>query len=81
MFNNIRNKRYKMKLATNSGTRMIEEQYYVTGFGKVMFLRDSIENIFSLIDLNNVCRFAYDYTKQDAFVALMYRKQFNFQCN
>ena len=43
-----------MELATNAGTRIIEEESNVSGFVKVMLSINSIENKFSLRDLKNV---------------------------
>ena len=34
MVNNIRNVRYNMELANNAGTKIIEEEAYVTSFRK-----------------------------------------------
>ena len=39
MVHNILNSRYNMKLATNSGARIIEKEVDETGFGKVMLSR------------------------------------------
>ena len=64
-----------MELETNAGTRIIEEEVYVTGFGKVMFSRDAIPNNFALRDLKNVFRVTYDSSKKDAFVAHMDKKK------
>ena len=60
MVNNTRNLRYNMELATNAGRKIIEEEADVTGFGKLMFSRDTIANIFVLIELRNVCRVTHD---------------------
>ena len=68
MVNNIINVRYKMELATNYGTIIIEEEANVTGFVKVLFSKDAIADIFSLRYLKNFCRVTYDSSKQDAFV-------------
>ena len=46
-----------------------------------MFSRDTIANIFSLVDLKNVCIVTYDSAKQDDFVAHMDKKQVKFQFN
>ena len=81
MVKNIRNTIYKMKLSTNSSTRIIEEEAGVTRFGTVVFSIYAISNIFVLRDLKNVCRVTYDSTNQDAFVAHMDKKQVKFQCN
>ena len=54
MVNSTRNLIYKMELTTNDGTRIIEEESNITGFGKVMFSKDAVANIFSLVDLMNV---------------------------
>ena len=70
-----------MELATNAGTTIIEEEADVTGFGKVVFSRDAITNIFVWIYLKNVCRVTYDYANQDSFVVYMDKKQVRFQCN
>ena len=63
MVNYIRNTRYKMELATNAGTIILEEESDVTGFGKFILSTYAIANMFALTDLKNVCRVTYDYAK------------------
>ena len=70
-----------MELSTNSGTRIIKEEYDITGFGKEMFSIDAIANIFEFRDLKNFWRVTYDSSNRDAFVAHMDKKQVKFHCN
>ena len=46
MVNNKINTRYKIELATNTGTIIIEEESDVTSFGKFMLSTYAIANIF-----------------------------------
>ena len=46
MVNNIINTRYKIELATNTGTIIFEEESDVTSFGKFMLSTYAIANIF-----------------------------------
>ena len=54
-----------MELTTNDGTRIIEEESNITGFGKVMFSKDAVANIFALVDLMNVWIVTNNSSKQD----------------
>ena len=65
---NIRKSNCSMNLATNAGSKIIDNEADVKGFGTVKYDPKSIANIFGLCDLKKKYRVTLDTSKEDAFL-------------
>jgi len=76
----IRDTEEKIQLETG-GTRVVDKEGQIEGFGKVYFNKNGIANIFAVKDLIKRHRVTYDSEKEDAFVVHIGNKPIKFRAN
>jgi len=64
----IKNAKDKIELETKGGTRVVDKEGRIKGFGKAYFNQNAIVNIFAVKDLVKKHRVTYDSDKEDTFV-------------
>ena len=74
----IRDTKDKIQLETNGGTRIVDKEGQIKGFGKVYFNDDGIVNIFAVKDLTKRYRVTYDSNNEDAFIVHIGNQPLNF---
>ena len=68
LVHNVRDSKEILNLTTNAGSKIIDKEADVKGFGTVKYDEDSIANIFGLQDLVDRYRVTMDSTKENAFL-------------
>ena len=72
---NIRESKTILKMHTNAGSKLSNQQATVPEFGTVWFQEDSIANIFGFGNLVHQYWITYNSAKEDAFLVHMKEKQ------
>ena len=74
MVQHIRESKTILKMHTNAGSKLSNQQATVPAFGTVWFQEDAIANIFGFGDLVDQYQITYDSAKEDTFLVHMKEK-------